>query len=151
MFYSSFLVGGAAVPGHEEAYAEYMKAAVFSSDLLKARVEALEVRNKHLEWCCSKQNEEVCQILGKALDYPWFKDDQKNFPGATEVNGVCVGEHVAETIAESAASTIVALSSRLEAAEKILSNLVRRCDSGFEKSCKDIVEDAKEHLKRVGS
>lgn len=38
------------------------------------------------------------QIAGKALGYPWYKDDQKNFPGATEADGVCVGEHVGDTI-----------------------------------------------------
>lgn len=41
---------------------------------------------------------EITQLCGKALGYPWFKDDQKNFPGATERDGVCVGEHVAVTI-----------------------------------------------------
>jgi hypothetical protein len=54
----------------------------------------------------AKENEEVCQALGKALHYPWFKDDQKNFPGATEEAGVCVGEHVAPSIAEEAAKWI---------------------------------------------
>lgn len=38
------------------------------------------------------------QIAGKALGYPWFKDDQANFPGATEEAGVCIGEHVGDTI-----------------------------------------------------
>lgn len=38
------------------------------------------------------------QIAGKALGYPWYKDDQKNFPGATEADGVCIGEHVGDTI-----------------------------------------------------
>jgi hypothetical protein len=40
----------------------------------------------------------ISQLVGKALGYPWYKDDQKNFPGATEADGVCIGEHVAETI-----------------------------------------------------
>ena len=52
---------------------------------------------------------EVEQILGKVLGYPWYKDDQKNFPGATEDDGVCVGEHVPETLAEEAASRILEL------------------------------------------
>lgn len=46
-----------------------------------------------------KDQDEVTQICGKALGYPWFKDDQKNFPGATEENGVCTADHVAVTIA----------------------------------------------------
>ena len=51
----------------------------------------------------AKADAAVCQTLGKALGYPWYKDDQKNFPGATEDNGVCVGEHVPETLAMEAA------------------------------------------------
>lgn len=54
----------------------------------------------------SKENDEICQALGKALHYPWFKDDQENFPGANEETGVCVGEHVAVSIAEEAAKWI---------------------------------------------
>lgn len=38
------------------------------------------------------------QIAGKALGYPWYKDDQKNFPGATEADGICIGDHVADSI-----------------------------------------------------
>lgn len=59
-----------------------------------------------LKAAMSKSNDEICQSLGKALGYPWFKDDQRNFPGATEENGVCVGEHVAESIADEAAACI---------------------------------------------
>lgn len=59
-----------------------------------------------LKAAMSKSNDEICQSLGKALGYPWFKDDQRNFPGATEENGVCVGEHVAESIADEAAKII---------------------------------------------
>ena len=43
---------------------------------------------------------EAEQVLGQASGYyPWFKDDQKNFPGATEKDGVCVGEHTVVTLA----------------------------------------------------
>jgi hypothetical protein len=49
---------------------------------------------------------EVEQTLGKALGYPWYKDDPDNFPDATEADGVCVGEHVPESIALEAANTI---------------------------------------------
>lgn len=62
-----------------------------------------------LKAAMSKSNDEICQSLGKALGYPWFKDDQRNFPGATEGNGVCVGDHVAESIADEAASRISAI------------------------------------------
>ncbi len=35
-----------------------------------------------------KEFQEIEQILGKALNYPWFKDDQETFPNATEADGV---------------------------------------------------------------
>ena len=49
---------------------------------------------------------EVEQTLGKALGYPWYKDDPKNFPNATEEDGVCVGEHTASTLAAEAANRL---------------------------------------------
>ena len=49
---------------------------------------------------------EIEQILGKALGYPWYKDDQKNFPGATEKDGVCTGEHTPVTLAMEAAEKV---------------------------------------------
>ena len=61
---------------------------------------------ERLRLACTTMNAEVCQRLGKALGYPWFKDDQENFPGATEENSVCTGEHVAESIAAEAAAEI---------------------------------------------
>jgi hypothetical protein len=66
----------------------------------------------------SKTNDDVCQTLGRALKYPKFVDDQKNFPGATEENGVCVGDHVAESIAMEAARHIGELNERLEAVKQ---------------------------------
>lgn len=56
-----------------------------------------------------EMNDEICQVLGTALGYPRFCDDQKNFPGATEESGVCVGDHVAESIAVEAAKEIARL------------------------------------------
>lgn len=50
-----------------------------------------------------QSHEEICQTFGKALGYPWFRDSQDCFPGATEEEGVCVGEQVAETLAIQAA------------------------------------------------
>jgi hypothetical protein len=51
-----------------------------------------------------KTLEEISQTAGQALGYPWFKDDQKNFPGATEEHGVCIGDHVPETIVDELAT-----------------------------------------------
>jgi hypothetical protein len=71
-------------------------------------------RIKQLEFACSKMNDEISQTLGKALDYPWFKDDQENFTGADETHGVCVGDQVAETLAIDAAKRIAELEDHLE-------------------------------------
>lgn len=40
------------------------------------------------------------QILAKALDFPWFKDDQVNFPGATEADGVFDMTYTSDMLAE---------------------------------------------------
>lgn len=94
-------------------------------DGLRQHADAIAEQDAELErlrTACSKLNDGVSQTLGKVLDYPWFKDDQKNFPGATEANGVCVGEHVAETIAMEAAREIERLRARvaeLEAGEPV--------------------------------
>lgn len=69
------------------------------------RIQALEEKTARM----LKEFEEVDQILGKALGYPLFKDDQANFPGAT---GVCVGEHVTVTLAMEAAELIAKLKKR---------------------------------------
>lgn len=55
-----------------------------------------------------RERHAVEQIAGRALGYPRFADDQKNFPGATEADGVCVGEHVAVTIVQELADTLTA-------------------------------------------
>ena len=60
-----------------------------------------------------QESEEIEQILGKALGYPWFKDDPKNFPTATEEDGVCVGDHTAWSLAMLAADRIKELEEEL--------------------------------------
>ena len=52
---------------------------------------------------CMLDIHEASQVLGKALGMPWYKDDQANFPGATDADGVCTGEHVLVTLADAIA------------------------------------------------
>ena len=59
-----------------------------------------------------KESEEIEQILGKALGYPWYTDDPKNFPTATEAHGVCVGIETAWSLAMIAADRIRELEER---------------------------------------
>lgn len=49
---------------------------------------------------------EVEQVLGKALGYPKYSEDQKNFPGTTEADGVCTGDHVPESLLAEAAQRL---------------------------------------------
>lgn len=86
-----------------------LERAFHHAPILAAEVRRLRAEEKRLRIAIGKINDEVCQSIGRALGYPWFKDDQKNFPGATEADGVCVGEHVAESIAEEAAKRIRAI------------------------------------------
>ena len=78
---------------------------------LELQILTLKDRVNFLTKSAAKVNEEICQTLGGALDYPWFQDDQKNFPGTTEEQGVCVGDNVAETLAIQAARKIQELKS----------------------------------------
>lgn len=66
-------------------------------------------RRAALETACMKTEDAISQKLGKVLGFPWYKDDQKNFPGATDANGVCTGPYVAEDLAELAAKRILHL------------------------------------------
>jgi hypothetical protein len=67
-----------------------------------------DVRDKMI-----KESQEIEQILGKALGYPWYKDDPKNFPNATEADGVAVGDHTAWSLAIEAADKIKELQNEL--------------------------------------
>lgn len=101
---------------------------------------AMEARQciEELKRACSETQQEVTQALGRTLGYPWFKDDQKNFPGATEADGVCVGDHVAESMASEAANRIAKLEEALEAAHEACR---------YESDCCDEVQAELDNLK----
>ena len=93
----------------------YAKALRLSATLLRRLSETERERDGwHLE-CI-----EVEQTLGKALGYPWYKDDQKNFPSATEKDGVCVGEHVPGSIASEAAKRLLTAEAERDALREML-------------------------------
>jgi hypothetical protein len=93
------------------------------ADAQCTKIRELNERIKLLEYGIAKQNLEIEQTCGKVLDYPWFKDDQKNFPGATEKDGVCVGEHVAETIAAELARKYTEAKDRIKRLEEALESI----------------------------
>jgi hypothetical protein len=49
--------------------------------------------NSNQREAAAHTDHEIEQILGRALGYPRYADDQKNFPDAADAEGVCVGEH----------------------------------------------------------
>lgn len=97
---------------HLETRGEIVKLESKLQSLLDWRKQAIE------GW--SKDSDEIEQVLGKVLGYPWYKDDPENFPDATEADGVFVGEHVPASIAAEAATKIKALQAKLKAAEEAL-------------------------------
>jgi hypothetical protein len=86
---------------------------------LSVVIDDSECRFNRLRKACSIQEDEICQAAGKVLGYPWFKDDQKNFPGATEANGVSVGEHVAASIVEELVQRYKELEARIRELEAV--------------------------------
>src|SRR3990167_2084948 len=85
---------------------------------MTAHIDALEREVQELQDALANASVDVEQTLGKALGYPWYKDDPKNFAGATEANGVCVGDHVPETLAAEAANMIRKLQAKAALADE---------------------------------
>lgn len=97
---------------HRSAQAMLDSYAAENQQLSDREVAAL-AECERLRKVCSEINDSVSQTLGRALQYPKFADDQKNFPGATDADGVCVGDHIAGSLAEEAAKEIVRLRNAL--------------------------------------
>ncbi len=95
---------------------------------LLSEIAALRGERDRLRTAVSKSNDEICQSLGKALGYPWFKDDQANFPGSTESDGVCVGDHVAESIADEASRRLTQAERQRDEARDTIASTVAKAD-----------------------
>jgi len=100
------------------------------TSLLRQQLADAEARIQTLRDAIARDEDDICQTLGKVLGYPWYKDDQKNFPGATEADGVCVGEHVAASIAAEAARRVRELEEAgremMTAANELMTEFVSR-------------------------
>lgn len=92
-------------------------ALAFELDGFRKRVAELEAERtaERLAWALMCQGIE--QTAGKALSYPRYCDDQANFPGTTPNDGVCVGEHTAETIVMELAREVDHLKAELSKAQ----------------------------------
>ena len=76
--------------------ADFEKLLVLTRDAVAS--EERKTKALHESW--QSAEEECVQILAQMLDFPWFIDDQENFPGATEKDGVCVGPYISIDLAE---------------------------------------------------
>jgi len=74
--------------------------------ILADQMEADAAELERLRRACTVQNDAVCQTLGRVLGYPRYADDQSRFPRATAEDGVCIGDHVAETLAVEVAAAL---------------------------------------------
>ena len=93
---------------------EILKRAVRSMDSTVIRTpDEAEARVIYLTKAAAEVNESISQELGKVLGYPWYKDNQEIFPGATIEDGVCVGDAVAESLAVDASKRILELEKAL--------------------------------------
>lgn len=105
----------------------------------------LNERIKHLTNACAKQDNEICQTLGKVMGFFWYKDDPVNFPEATEADGVCVGEYLAEDMAVLAAKRITDLKWRKEPPDRIGMWAYRSGNYGYGLCrCDDLTDDVAE-------
>lgn len=89
----------------------------------KARIAEMENCIETITDGFQREQNDIEQTCGKVLGYPRYCDDQKNFPGATEKDGVCVGEHVASSIAAELANKYRDLLARNKRLEEALSNV----------------------------
>jgi hypothetical protein len=114
-----------------------------------------------------REENEIEQILGKVLGYPYYKDDQKNFPDATEANGVCVGDNVPCSLAMEASNEISKLQARTPTYEQLKARdeqneitikqqtkIIDGCEARIKELEKDeglvkVLEDAQKHLSEV--
>lgn len=84
------------------------------------RIAKLEERLRHVIDGFQRELNDIEQTCGSALGYPRYCDDQANFPGATEADGVCVGDHVAASIAAELANRYHDMKGRCERMEAAL-------------------------------
>jgi len=97
--------------------------------LLRSKLAEQAAEIERLRNACISQERDISQTLGKALGYPWFKDDPTNWPNATEADGVCVGEHVAESLADEAAKKLAEQTAEIERLTKERDESERRLET----------------------
>jgi len=107
---------GGAVYFLDRGTAEFIAAAPEMMQVIRALQEKLHRYSQGY----IKELREAEQVAGKALGYPYYKDDLKNFPDCNEEDGVCTGEHTPVTIVMELAEKYKALQSREKAMREAL-------------------------------
>lgn len=102
------------IEGRKERFEEL----TIQCNIKSNRISELESEIARMHHAYDAYEHEIQQLLGKALGWPWYKDDQKNFPGATEADGVFVGEHVAVTLAAEIAEAYAKALARIKELEE---------------------------------
>ena len=88
-------------------------AEVGKRELAEAKVHIKKL--EYIEYNFSRQNFEICQTLGKALGYPWYKYNQRNFPGETKslaeqiVTSLAASEAIADNLTVALAQALAGL------------------------------------------
>jgi hypothetical protein len=102
-----------------------LEKAIAKAQLAKVHPELakLQVEINKVKQIAFQEENEIEQILGKVLGYPWYKDDLKNFPNATEKDGVCVGDGVPVSLAMEASNKIAKLQARIKDLEVMVREL----------------------------
>lgn len=97
------------------------QATIRQQQLLDEEVMRLRERVKRFECIVDgfrREQNDIEQTCGKALGYPRFCNDQKNFPGSTEADGVIIGDHVAASIAAELANKYAEAMERVKRLEE---------------------------------
>ncbi len=123
------ITGTQVVELHSEVEELRRQIALLQSDLDDTRAKYVNANMLAATWTdrytkvangYSTTQHEISQALGRALGYPRYADDQENFPGADDSDGVCVGELLAEDLASLAAREIESLKDRCRSAETVV-------------------------------
>ena len=114
-------------PAYKANGEKYADVAINASCLLLADAIILKLQQAgwggdvaEIKRIAMKEENEIEQILGRVLGCPWYKNDLKNFPNATEADGVCVGDEVPISLAMQAANRITKQEARIKELEALL-------------------------------
>lgn len=78
------------------------------------------------------EKNEIEQALARALGtFPWYKDDQKNWPGTTDADGVCTGNFTVLDVVDQAVARITNGLSWKDGPPEVVGLYVYRCHRGW--------------------